>query len=220
MGGEVMLAKLSSGDVLVLVGDALVLMGDILIIAGLVLSYRIYHRERADLIERDTESVLAMLEAMRDGIRAWADPYFTTGYDEQGASERAQGDYKAVMDRSYGQLFRVPTEPLVALIERSVGGSLLRKETVEAANIALWRMGVFNQLVQQQTDFNARHLSEIYDPALPEAQRRALADGARAISTMLHASVIGDATWYKRLKAELETNIQALRKPLEHGADG
>jgi hypothetical protein len=56
----------TSGDVLGLVGDAIVL-------CGLALSYVIYLRERSAARKRDIDSVLAMLEGVRNGMRPWGD---------------------------------------------------------------------------------------------------------------------------------------------------
>jgi hypothetical protein len=114
------------------------------------------------------------------------------------------------MHQSYGQVHRVPIEPLTALIEQPGVANLIRKETVESVNFALWRIGVFNQFVQQQTDFNTLHLAEIGDPRTPHARRVVLAESARAISKSLHGDGIGDAGWYQTLKDELGKNITEL----------
>jgi hypothetical protein len=54
--------------------------------------------------------------------------------------------------RSFQENFRVPTDPLVSLIMQPGEGRFVSRSTIEAANIALWRMGQFNQIVQEQTD--------------------------------------------------------------------
>jgi hypothetical protein len=191
---------------------AYVLLGDVLIFAGLVATGIIYYLERQAARKRDIASVLTMLKAVRDGLLQWGEVYFQNGYDEKSAVARAQQDFDLIIGKAYGQVFLVPVEPLTALIERPGEGDLVRKETIEAANVALWRIGVFNQFVHQQTDFNTRHLSEIADPSLPQTRRVVLAGSARWISTMLHMQGIGRASWYQKLKAELETNIEELQR--------
>ena len=152
-----------------------------------------------------------MLEAVRDGMLPfWGDAFFQNGYDVHGASVRAKDDFDHVMAGSFGQVFCVPVQPLTALIEQPGGLGLVRRGTIEAANVALYRMGVFNQFVQQQTEFNTRHLAEIKDN-ISDARRRVLAESARSLSTMLHLHGIGDAGWYQNLKLELEANINELR---------
>jgi hypothetical protein len=115
------------------------------------------------------------------------------------------------MDGSYYQNFRVPTEPVVSVIEQADKGWIHRK-TIEAANLALWRLGIFNQLVQQQTDFNAAHLSEFGDPSTTSAHRNTLANAAKKVSNMIHGDAIGDTRWYPNLITEIDRNIQALEQ--------
>jgi|GEM_PF-3639355 len=87
--------------------------------------------------------------------------------------------------------------------------------SIEAVNIALWRIDCFNQIVQQLADFNVLHAAEIADRDLPQPRREAIARAARAISTMLHLGGIGDASWYSDLKAAMEKNIDDLvNRPL------
>jgi hypothetical protein len=193
-------------------GNLLVFVGDVLVLLGLVATFIVYRFERMASVDRDIDSVLAMLEAVRNGMRPWGDLYFAEGYDEPSAKARAQRDsFDSIMKGSYGQIFLVPTEPLSALVERPGGLGLVRKETTEAANIALWKIGVFNQLVRQQTEFNALHLAEFYDRDLALERRQVLAEAAGTISGMLHLDAIGDADFYRRLNAELDKNIEDLR---------
>ena len=188
---------------------AFALLGDVLIFIGLPLSYLIFRTERLDARKRDRKSVLAMLRAAH--AIAWGNSYFTA-YDDQAARFRAKDDFRYVMAFGYGQVKLVPVEPLTALIEHQGNGGLVRQETIEAANEALWYIGAFNQLVQQQTDFNTHHAAEIADRGLSMGRRLAIAHAAEAISVMLHRDGIGDAGWYKKLKAALETNIKELRR--------
>jgi hypothetical protein len=80
------------------------------------------------------------------------------------------------------------------------------------ASVALWQLGIFNQLVRQQTDYNALHLAEIRDDELPLARREALSKAAYSISRMLHKNGVGDAAWYWALIDQLTTNRRELQK--------
>jgi hypothetical protein len=63
------------------------------------------------------------------------------------------------------QVFVVPTEPLARLATTPPSPGLISQDTVAAANTALWRLHVFNQLVGLQTAFNAGCVGEVGDPA-------------------------------------------------------
>ena len=125
---------------------------------------------------------------------------------------RAQQDDDSVMGGSHCQNFRVPTEPIASLIQQSGEGWLISGETIAAANIALWKIGIFNQLVQQQTDFNAFHLAEFSHVNLDLTRRNALAQAAWRLSVTIHQYGIGDASWYRRLMTALDHNVEALEK--------
>jgi len=191
-------------------GDRLVLLGDVFVLAGLLLTYVFYVGELAESERREIESDLALLTATRTGIRQVGDIYFKDGYGEDRANKRAQEEFNLVMSGSHGQVFVVPPEPLTALIARSGEGWLIDTGTLDAANIALWRLGTFNQLVGQQTLFNALHAPEFYDENLPRDRREVLARSAQVMSRMLHLSGIGDAGWYHNLIGELDRNIERL----------
>lgn len=193
---------------------AFALLGDVLIFIGLPLSYLFFRSERTDARNRDRQSVLAMLKAAR--AIEWGDSYFNP-YDEPAARCRAKNDFALVMSYRYGQVKVVPVEPLNALIEHQGDSGLVREETIKAANAALWYIGAFNQLVQQQTDFNTLHAAEIKNRGLPMGQRLAIAEAAEAISVMLHLDGIGDAEWYKNLQTALDANIAELGR---QGVDG
>jgi hypothetical protein len=193
--------------------DLLVLGGDLLVVVAIAVAVAIYSHQKSDSAKRDLQSTLADLQAIRGGVTKWGDLYFSTDYSGEGVTEaRAQLDYAAVMGRaSPGQIFRVPTEPLVSLIQRSDTSPLISPDTMQAVNDALWCLGKFNQLVDQQTAFNTRHLHEFADPELPETRRLALAEAARWISVMIHGWTIGNANWYRDLVSALEANIEDLK---------
>lgn len=78
-------------------------------------------------------------------------------------------------------------------------------------------MTVFNQLVQQQTDFNVRHAVEVKRAQHDDEWKLAIALTARRISENIHGAAIGDAGWYTELMEALDANITTLKKEL--GAD-
>jgi hypothetical protein len=181
--------------------DLLVLGGDVLVLIGIAVAAVVYRRQKSDGVMRDVTSTLADLQAIRSGVTKWGDLYFTTDYSNDEITEpRAQRDYAAVMaGSSPGQIFRVPTEPLASLIQRSETSPLITSQTMQAVNDALWCIGKFNQFVQQQTDYFACHMNELADLELPEQRRIALAEGARWISIMIHRWTIGNAGWSPRV---------------------
>ena len=206
----------------------LVLIGDVVVIVGVFVAYWIYHKQdrRAD-IQRQ-KSTLAHLEGVRDALRDWHDNFFNTPYKGQAADDRAELDFNLVMRGGYMTNYRVATEPVASLIRPAAGIEPYSRKTVRAANIALSRMTVFNQLVQQQTDFVAfntvelRRLSRqqpvtlhsllaaLDSPPMPDDDpRRPIAEAARSISSQLHG-VIDDASWYLELRAALDENIDEL----------
>jgi hypothetical protein len=197
-------------------GDWLVLVGDLIVLATLFVTYLIYLRQASASDERDIDSVLGMLRAVRSGIEPWGKEYFRRGYDDDAAAKQSERDADLVRTNNYYQVFSVPTEPLAAIIEHPEEGWLIDTDTIEAANIALWRLRVFNQLVQQQTDFNAYYLPEIYDGTLSQPRREALAAAAGQISRMIHGRGIGDASWYRDLMDSLDRNIERLVHKKEH----
>ena len=191
-------------------GDWFVVGGDGLVLLGLLATMVVYLLQLRTQEQRDKDSVLAALRALRDGIRPWGEMYFEKASDDASAMTRAQQDFDLVTGGQYGQVFRVPTEPLTAFLQRPEAGWLVRRETIEAVNVALWQVGVFNQLVKKQTDFNVRYADGLMDARLPTRRRHVLANAAKSISYMLHKNGIGDAQWYRALTSEIEANIVSL----------
>jgi len=151
-----------------------------------------------------------------DGVKGWAAVFFESDWTGEELTKRAQADYDAVMKGSYNQVFEadVPSAPLHALIVAPGSGRLITRETIIAANHALYQIGVFNQLVRQQTAFWRSHLHEIADPDLPKKRREVIASAARAQSKMLHENGIGAAGvaggWFTNLIHSLDENIAFL----------
>ena len=185
-------------------------VGDILVSIGIVVAAMVYRLQRVTLERQQIDATLAALHSVRKGMGVYGEAHFGgDGYSQEAADVRANQDYELVKKGSYYQNFRVPTEPIASLIQQREGW-LVSRGTIEAANIALWRVGTFNQLVQQQADFNAHHLSEFNDKRLDVVQRESLAIAARNISMMIHHDAIGDAKWYHRLMAAIDLNVKVL----------
>jgi hypothetical protein len=195
----------------------------------LALAWFIYRLERATTRRREIASARSVLLAVKRGIvegmpelgeylRGWGEVYFSTIYDGRTAALRANETRKAVEARGWDQVFVVPTEPL-ELLATSAAADLISEETVFAANFALWRVGVFNQLVQKQTQFNARHAAEMVDPATTEGRLRALGVAASNITESIHFDGIGTASaeggWYARLTAAVTRDVDRLTQLLE-----
>jgi hypothetical protein len=149
----------------------------------------------------------------------WGQLYFSNEYTEATAAERAQQTHDGVMQRSIDQIFVVPTEPLAKLATSTPQEGLIDSATVAVANSALWRVGVFNQLVWQLTDFNTEHAVEIFQPATSEPRRRELASAAASLSMQIHADGIGRSWsalpgggrgWYGALVEAIGSNLMAL----------
>ncbi len=120
--------------------DYLVLIGDVLVVVGFIVTLGFYRRQRHDSTIREIDSTLDVLYAVRVGMTPWSDLHFKTGYDERAIEDRAELDFNAVMNGSHFQNFRVPTEPLVTLIEQPGKGWRLDDETIKASNVALWQL--------------------------------------------------------------------------------
>jgi hypothetical protein len=155
--------------------------------------------------------MLALLRAVREGMKPWGGLHFSAKYDAEAATARAEADAHAIMGRGFNQNFRVPTEPLVTLISQPGEGWFVSQKTIEAANVALWRMGQFNQIIQEQTDFLGNHLPEIYNPHTNEQVRKSMADTAKRLSEIIHGTIIGTDGWYDSLVDALDDNIRQLQ---------
>jgi hypothetical protein len=200
-----------------------VTLGDALTLVGLAVAVFFYALQRASDRRRDVESALGLLRAVRHGMgetvgneKGWAAVFYGSTWTGDALDERAQEDYDAVMKGGYNQVFetRVPSAPLEALIVAPGAGGLIAPETIQAANHALYQVGVFNQLVRQQTEFWRQHLAEIADRNLEDSRREAIARAAKAQSRMLHASGIGAAGspggWFSALTTAVDVNISTL----------
>jgi hypothetical protein len=191
-------------------GDWIAVGGDILVLVGLLLTLVVFLMQRASSAELLRQSALAVLNATRTGIGAWGPLHFGTDYSGAFGDSRAHEDYDHVINHRYQQNFRVPTEPLATVLVRQNEGRFISAATISAVSVALWRIGQFNQSVQQQADFNARHLADIIDDSIHALRRQAIARSAETISRMIHVTAIGDGGWYSDLVAALDKNIADL----------
>jgi hypothetical protein len=111
-------------------------------------------------------------------------------------------------------MFVVPTQPLTLLLASPATADLISPRPSSPANVGLWRIRVFNQLVTMQGHFNMQHLTEIKDMELPESRRDLLALSAQDVSRMVHRYGIGEANvqggWYQRLKAAIRADLDRL----------
>jgi hypothetical protein len=201
-------------------------MVEILAAAAVAVAWLIFRLERYGTRERELRTASGILRAVRRGmvegegnLAGWGEVYFSTAYTPQVAAKRALEAARVLQEGVFEQVLAVPTEPLEVLATAPAGAGLISDETILAANFGLWRVRVFNQLVLQQTMFNALHVAEIAEPSTPTPRRETLAKAAEHISRILHQDGIGSASasggWYERLRTSLSTDIQRLDR--EHG---
>jgi hypothetical protein len=153
------------------------------------------------------------------GAQGWGRLYFSTEYTNEVVALRAEEARQSILLRVPDQVLVVPAEPLRLLA--SSPPLPIAGRTVVAANTALWRIEVFNQLVIEQTIFNAGILTELDDPSTPHARLEVIAKAAASMSETVHEAGIGRANatggWYWELQSAVEANIDALEKQLSLG---
>ena len=119
------------------------------------------------------------------------------------------------------QIFVVPTAPLERLAAAQPSVGLITEQTVSAANFALWRVTIFNQLVAKQTAWNVEHAAEIADKQTSATRRRALANAAAGISLEIHrfgvvawsGKLDGTRGWYGAFVETISRNLSDLERP-------
>jgi hypothetical protein len=195
---------------------------EVLAAAAIVAGWIIFRLDRRAQSKATVAHARALLNAVREGIvegaagqSGWGETYFSKVYDAREAALRATEDRRAIEGKSINQVFAVPTEPLAALATATgPGAELISQRTLIAANVALWRVRVFNQFVEMQSSFHVRHLTEIVDPNTGSDRRRALGVAADVVSTFMHGSGIGGANlpggWYHELKEAVAENVANL----------
>ena len=207
-GGQLISPDASSAGITA--ADWIAIVGDLSVTVGLAVTLFVYIRQRAESFELIRQSAIATLRGVRNGIAPWGPAHFSTDYSGQVGLNRARLDHDQIMQHGYMQNYLVPTEPLVAIIEQRDEGRFIDVATIEAVNVALWRIGQFNQLVQQQTDFNARHAAAISGSEISQQERQAIALASERISVEIHGIAIGDSRWFATLMSRLNENASAV----------
>jgi hypothetical protein len=208
------------------------LVGLFLTAAAIALAWLLYRLERLHGRHRDLDAALAALRGVRRGMIervgrdvGWAEHFFTTIYtrasDDPEVERRVKETYNSAYEGDPFQVFPVPPAPLELLVSSAATAGFVSDDTVFSANHGLWRIAIFNEFVRIQADYNARFVAELQDGGLPEARRRAIADGAVWITRMLHAFGIDEANaeggWYARLKRALKDDIDRLAEERAKG---
>jgi hypothetical protein len=200
-------------------------------VIALALAWTTFRIERFTARQRQIDGAHALMTAVRQALVSrrqdgeaqlgWGQIYFSNIYVPGFKPLKEIGERAIHMARMgrFDQVLVVPTEPLEKLATTDTGGDLISAETVAAANHGLWRVHIFNQLVYQQTVFNAVTHSELRDADTTEARKEAIAQSAKIISQMLHQYGIGDADapggWYDRLKTGLRDDVSRLEEMRE-----
>ncbi len=186
----------------------LLALGDTLILGAAYIAFHVYKLQQDAVNRQRQQASLNHLEGVRASLTDWHDSFFSTSYKGKLAAERAQFDYDQIRKhRSFMQNYRVSIDPVASLIALSGDTWPFSQRTVRAANIALSRMTVFNQLVQQQTDFNVLHAADLR--RFGGRDRTPIAEAGFTISGIIHGA-IDDASWYHDLKLALDLNIAEL----------
>ena len=138
------------------------------------------HVKYRDALEAAEGTLQAAWYGMVQGLTAgqavgWGQLYFSNEYDDAAALARARQTHDDVMEGRLEEVFVVPVEPLARLATSAPQEGFIENATVATANFALWRIQIFNQLVNQLTDFNAMHADEIMSANTEQARRE---DGA------------------------------------------
>lgn len=202
-------------------------MIEVVTVGALVLAWFTFrydrHRRWRAAIDAAYGSLRAVHHGMVQGLTAdqavgWGQLYFLNGYTEEAAQERARETYRAVRARVIDEVFVVPTEPLAKLATATPRDDLLAYKAIAAANFALWRVHVFNQLVLQLADFNTVHLAEIASEDTDDRRRENLAEAAAGLSWFVHwqgiglswAQEDGSRGWYGALVDAIGENMRDL----------
>lgn len=208
-------------------------MANALTVTAIALAWLAFRLERRAARERDIAEATGTLRAAWHGIvemreplfgviTGWGQIFFSEDWEGMRLLRRVAGTRRSIRNRVPDQIFVVPTEPLERLASTRPSPGLISEATVSAANFALWRARVFNQLVQKQTAWNVQHSAEVVDPETDPQRRRALADAAARISLEIHRFGVGvawaqqpDGTrgWYGAFVETLSRNIDALERP-------
>lgn len=196
-----------------------------LIALAFVVAWSTFRIERAAAWRSELAHAQAVLAAVRRGLvlgmpslgeeyQGWGRLYFARSATGATALDAGAAARRLVERGTSYQAYRVPVAPLERLATARGAGTLVSEETVLAANLALWRLGIFNHLVEKQTAFNVAHAVEIANDATASDRRRAISVAAAGIATALHLDGIGraadDGGWYRRLTEAMAADIRRL----------
>jgi hypothetical protein len=191
-------------------------------LVGIALAWGIYRLERTAARRREIDGALATIRAVKRGMvgdeerPGWGELYFSAIYDDKAAMERARQDVEQINKRAFNQVFVVPSEPLRVIASTTHGGDLISDETIRAANNGLWHVGIFNQLVESQTNWLTQHAVEIGSEETTEDRRKWLAGTGGSIAHFLHWHGVGGANlpggWYHDLKRAVDQDVTRLSK--------
>jgi hypothetical protein len=146
----------------------------------------------------------------------WGQVYFSTVYTEDVAHDRARNTRDLVARRMLDYVLPVPTEPLAMLATTRPQPGLIETSTVAVANVALWRVHAFNQLVLNMHSFLTTNAAEITSADTDQDRRDELAAAAMSLSLFVHLDGIGQANaaftdgsvgWYRALVERVSKNL-------------
>jgi len=189
----------------------------------LALAWFVYRWERDERRKTALRATEKTLLAVREAVASWGKLYFEKLYDADAIEQVGRHYGRLTLKGSREQVLVVPREPIELLLMDAGRGGSLSGATLKAANYALWRIDVFNQLVIQQTELTTKYLLEIKKPFWVRpvhrlAIRRAIVDQAR----MLHRFGIGMANtaggWYYELERAITDDIAAISAQLNERA--
>lgn len=210
-------------------------MANALTVLAITLAWLAFRLERHSARLRDAAEAVGTMRAAWHGIvemreplfgvvTGWGQIFFAQDFVGIGLLRRAAQTRRLIRQGVPDQIFLVPTEPLKRLAAAKPSSGLITEQTVSAANFALWRVTVFNQLVAKQTAWNVAHATDIADPRTSADRRRALANAAAAISLEIHRFGVGRAWstlpgggrgWYGAFVETLSRNLADLERPQE-----
>jgi hypothetical protein len=197
-------------------------VGYVLAAVALVLTWSVFRLERFARQQSAISAARSVLQAVLSGMVAgfgeqpgWGEMYFGDPYTPVRLQQQASEAQRVVFhERRFAQVLEVPTQPVAAVATAAYPADLLLEQTRFAANTALWRLRVFNQLVGVQTSFNTRHAVEVANADTPPQRLHELAEASARIALMLHGDGIGHAGahdgWYGALKDSLQRNVRHL----------
>jgi hypothetical protein len=210
-------------------------MIEIITAAAFLLAWFGFRYERQRRWRGEIDSAYGVLRAVHHGMVqglmqdepvGWGQLYFSTIYTPDVAKKRAQETYEKVASRMLDYVLVVPIEPLAMLATTRPQPGLIESSTVSIANIALWRVNAFNQLVRSLDAFLTANAAEICSADTSEDRRHELANAASALSLFVHIDGIGAANatftdgsagWYRSFVNAVSKNLGDLYVLREHG---